>query len=232
MVEPRRVIFREIPAAADPYLDPAVVAAVVVPRGRPGETRRDSRRAQGVDQQHRKPRTGGHMLPHRLGRALVGLFAGGVVLHPDVGRDIPVHGVDRRADVAAKRHAPGEARVEIRPPAVAHLVHGGIGQYLVQEERNRAAHVSKGSPGGHGRHIPHSRAAGRGASCRGRPGACGRSGRPFLRAARAGFAAANSAGCRRAGSRPARHPAAVRIRRGHRSRNGRRHRDTPPAKGR
>ena len=38
------------------------------------------------------------MLPHRLGRALVGLFAGGVVLHPDVGRDIPVHGVDRRAD--------------------------------------------------------------------------------------------------------------------------------------
>ena len=47
------------------------------------------------------------MLPHRLGRALVGLFAGGVVLHPDVGRDIPVHGVDRRADVAAKRHAPG-----------------------------------------------------------------------------------------------------------------------------
>ena len=74
------------------------------------------------------------MLPHRLGRALVGLFAGGVVLHPDVGRDIPVHGVDRRADVAAKRHAPGEARVEIRPPAVAHLVHGGIGQYLVQED--------------------------------------------------------------------------------------------------
>ena len=98
--------------------------------------------------------------------------------------------------------------------------------------RNRAAHVSTGIRGGHGRHIPHSRAAGRGASCRGRPGACERSERPSLRAARAEFAAAIAAGCRRAGSRPARHPAAVRIRRGHRSRNGRRHRDTPPAKGR
>ena len=228
MVEPRRVIFREIPAAADPYLDPAVVAAVVVPRGRPGETRRDSRRAQGVDQQHRKPRTGGHMLPHRLGRALVGLFAGGVVLHPDVGRDIPVHGVDRRADVAAKRHAPGEARVEIRPPAVAHLVHGGIGQYLVQEDgigqRTCPRVVPAGTVG-----IFHILAqqveAHRVAVAPGHVG--DQEGHSF-----AGFAAANSAGCRRAGSRPARHPAAVRIRRGHRSRNGRRHRDTPPAKGR
>ena len=69
MVEPRRVIFREIPAAADPYLDPAVVAAVVVPRGRPGETRRDSRRAQGVDAVHfsaRSVRPGGMVFrnPH------------------------------------------------------------------------------------------------------------------------------------------------------------------------
>ena len=74
------------------------------------------------------------MLPHRLGRALVGLFAGGVVFYGDIGGNMPVDRVDGGADVRGSDRTAGEAGVKVGPPAVAHLVHGGIGQYLVQED--------------------------------------------------------------------------------------------------
>ena len=73
------------------------------------------------------------MLTHRLGGALVGLFAQGVVRHLHIGRKMAVHRIDRRPQIAALCHAGSETGIKIGPPTVAHFIHHGIRQHFVQK---------------------------------------------------------------------------------------------------
>ena len=140
-----------MPPAVDPDLRPAVVAAVVAPRGGAGEPGRDPHGAQRVDQQNRQPRARGHVLAHRFGGVLVRFFAQRVVFDADLRAYAAVHRIDGGPHVAASGYTAREPGEEVGPPAVADLVDRGIGQHLVEEDRvGQSGAPRKGAPCLHG----------------------------------------------------------------------------------
>ncbi len=173
------------------------------------------------------------MLPHRLGRALVGLFSRAVLYSTPTSAAI-FRFTESIAARMSRQSATRRAKrgVEIRPPAVAHLVHGGMGQHLVQEDgigQRTCPRVFAAGTVGIFHILAQQVEAHRVAVAPGH--VSDQKGHPFALLARSlPQQLPQAVGARAAGQRGIQQRFVSGG--GHRSRNGRRHRDTPPAKGR